>query len=67
MEKILIIEDDRAVQRALKRLFESEGYGVEIKGDGKSALDSFRAAAPAAIVLSATVLVQPRSAALIRP
>jgi len=51
MEKILIIEDDRAVQRALKRLFESEGYGVEIKGDGKSALDSFRAAAPAAIVL----------------
>ena len=51
MEKILIIEDDRAVQKALKRLFESEGYAVEIKADGKSALDAFRAAAPAAIVL----------------
>jgi DNA-binding response OmpR family regulator len=51
MEKILIIEDDRAVQRALKRLFESEGYGVDINGDGKSALEAFRAAAPAAIVL----------------
>lgn len=51
MEKILVIEDDRAVQRALKRLFESEGYGVDIKGDGKSALEAFRAAAPAAIVL----------------
>jgi DNA-binding response OmpR family regulator len=51
MEKILIIEDDRAVQRALNRLFESEGYGVDIKADGKSALEAFRAAAPAAIVL----------------
>ena len=51
MEKILIIEDDRAVQKALKRLFESEAYGVEIKADGKSAVDAFRAAAPAAIVL----------------
>jgi DNA-binding response OmpR family regulator len=51
MENILIIEDDPAVQRALKRLFESQGYGVEIKADGKSALDAFRAAAPAAIVL----------------
>ena len=51
MEKILIVEDDRAVQKALKRLFESEGYGVDIKTDGKSAMDAFRAAAPAAIVL----------------
>src|SRR5690242_11037836 len=51
MEKILIVEDDRAVQRALNRLFESEGYGVDIKSDGKSALEAFRAAAPTAIVL----------------
>ena len=51
MEKILIIEDDQAVQKALRRLFESEGYGVDIQADGKSALEAFRAAAPAAIVL----------------
>jgi len=51
MEKILIIEDDQAVQRALKRLFETEGYSVDIKADGKSALEAFRAAAPAAIIL----------------
>jgi DNA-binding response OmpR family regulator len=51
MEKILIVEDDRAVQKALKRLFQSEGYGVEITGDGKSALDAFRIAAPTAIIL----------------
>jgi DNA-binding response OmpR family regulator len=51
MEKILIVEDDRAVQKALKRLFQSEGYGVEISGDGKSALEAFRIAAPTAIIL----------------
>ncbi len=51
MERILIVEDDRAVQRALKRLFECEGYGVDIQPDGKSALDSFRKAVPTAIVL----------------
>ncbi|MBZ5705041.1 MAG: response regulator transcription factor [Acidobacteriia bacterium] len=51
MERILVVEDDRAVQRALKRLFETEGFAVEISSDGKSALEAFRAAAPAAIVL----------------
>ena len=33
MERILIVEDDQAVQKALKRLFEAEGYNVEISGD----------------------------------
>ena len=43
MERILIVDDDPAIQKALRRLFEAEGYGVEISGDGKSALDGFRA------------------------
>lgn len=51
MERILVVEDDRAVQRALKRLFETEGFAVEISSDGKSALEAFRTTAPAAIVL----------------
>src|SRR6266404_825546 len=51
METILIVEDDRSTQKALKRLFESEGYAVEIRGDGKSALEAFRTAAPTAIIL----------------
>jgi len=51
MEKILIVEDDQAVQKALKRLFESAGYAVEITGDGGSALEAFRSATPTAIVL----------------
>ena len=49
--RILVVEDDPAVQKALRRLFETEGYTVETQSDGKSALDSFRASAPAAIVL----------------
>lgn len=51
MERILVVEDDRPVQKALKRLFESEGFDVDIKGDGHSALEAFRAAAPSVIVL----------------
>jgi len=51
MERILVVEDDRAVQKALKRLFEAEGFSVEISGDGKSALEAYRAVAPAAVVL----------------
>jgi DNA-binding response OmpR family regulator len=51
MERILVVEDDRAVQRALRRLFETEGFAVEISADGKSALEAFRNTAPAAIVL----------------
>ena len=49
--RILVVEDDPAVQKALKRLFETEGYTVEVQSDGQSALESFQAAAPAAVVL----------------
>ena len=51
METILIVEDDQAVQKALKRLFQSAGYAVEISGDGISALEVFRTSNPTAIVL----------------
>ncbi len=49
--RILVVEDDPAVQKALRRLFETEGYAVETQSDGRSALDSFQTAAPAAVVL----------------
>src|SRR6202046_4625355 len=49
--RILVVEDDPAVQKALRRLFETEGYTVETQSDGRSALDSFQASAPAAVVL----------------
>jgi len=50
-ERILVVEDDHAVQKALKRLFESEGFEIEIRGDGKAAVDAFRKFTPAVIVL----------------
>jgi len=49
--RILVVEDDPAVQKALRRLFETEGYSVETQSDGKSAIESFQSATPAAIVL----------------
>jgi DNA-binding response OmpR family regulator len=51
MERILVVEDDHAVQKALKRLFEGEGFAVEISSDGKAALEAFRKTVPSAIVL----------------
>jgi DNA-binding response OmpR family regulator len=51
MERVLVIEDDRAVQKALKRLFESEGYAVDVASDGSDGLQKFRASQPSALVL----------------
>lgn len=51
MERILVVEDDRAVQKALKRLFESEGYSVESALDGEAGLGAFRSTPPTAVVL----------------
>jgi len=50
-ERILIIEDDRAVQKALRRLFEGEGFTVDIAGNGIEGREMFRAALPAVLVL----------------
>jgi two-component system, OmpR family, alkaline phosphatase synthesis response regulator PhoP len=51
MEKILIIEDDRSIHKALSRLFEGEGYGVEFASDGQAGLTAFHAAPPVLVIL----------------
>jgi two-component system alkaline phosphatase synthesis response regulator PhoP len=51
MEKLLIIEDDRAIYKALKQLFESEGYAIEFATDGAAGLAAFRAAPPSLVIL----------------
>src|SRR5579871_4835520 len=51
MERILVIEDDRAVQKALKRLFEAEGFVVDIASNGNAGMEMFRAAPPSVLVL----------------
>ncbi|MBI1983080.1 MAG: response regulator transcription factor [Acidobacteria bacterium] len=51
MEKILIIEDDKSLHKALARLFESEGYAVEFATDGLAGLEAFHASPPALVLL----------------
>ena len=51
LERILVIEDDHAVQKALKRLFEAEGFGVDIASSGTAGMELFRASKPSALVL----------------
>ena len=51
MERIVVVEEERPVRKAVKQLFEAEGFPVEISSDGKSALEAYRAATPSAVVL----------------
>jgi DNA-binding response OmpR family regulator len=48
---ILAIEDDSAVQKILRRLFETEGYRIDLAKDGLSGLQRFCKRTPSAIVL----------------
>jgi DNA-binding response OmpR family regulator len=51
MDKILVIEDDLAVQRALRRTFESAGFEVSVAPDGAGAMEIFRATMPRIVIL----------------
>jgi DNA-binding response OmpR family regulator len=51
MEKILVIEDDQAVQRALRRTFESAGFEVNVAADGAVAMETFRGFVPRLVIL----------------
>ncbi len=51
MEEILIVEDSRAMQNALRRLFEGDTMSVQIAGDGVEALELFRGRVPTAVIL----------------
>ncbi|HKT12968.1 MAG TPA: response regulator transcription factor [Terriglobia bacterium] len=51
MEKILIVEDDRSLYKALKLAFEADGYAIEFASDGEAGLQAFRNSPPAIVVL----------------
>src|SRR5947209_4246938 len=51
MDQILVIEDDPKMQRAISRLFEPEGFAVEIAADGLAGLEAFSARQPAIVIL----------------
>lgn len=50
-ERILVIEDDRALRKILGRLFSSEGYEVDVVSDAVCGLERLRQGVPAAVVL----------------
>ncbi len=51
MDKVLIVEDSQAMQRALQRAFTAEGYQVDVASDGLAGLNSFREQRPNAVLL----------------
>jgi DNA-binding response OmpR family regulator len=50
-DRIVVVETDPALRRALKRLFASHGYEVELVSDGVSALETLRIRPPSAVIL----------------
>ncbi len=50
-DRILVVDDDPSVQKALRHLFEVEGFAVETHSDGQAGLDSFYANAPSVTIL----------------
>lgn len=51
MDTVLVVEDSRAMQRTLQRLFEADGLRVQIASDGIAGLESFRKQPPSVVVL----------------
>jgi DNA-binding NtrC family response regulator len=48
MGRILVIEDDGALRKVLRRLFLSEGYEVDVASDAVCGLERLRQGTPAA-------------------
>src|SRR3981189_3956104 len=51
VDTVLVVEDSRAMQRTLQRLFESDSLQVQIASDGPTGLQLFRKQLPCAVVL----------------
>jgi DNA-binding response OmpR family regulator len=50
-DRILVIEDDEALRKILRRLFSAEGYEVDLVPEGLPALEMLRQRAPAAAIV----------------
>lgn len=51
MERILVVEDDVAVQKALRRTFESAGFDVTVATEGSTAMQTYAAVQPKIVLL----------------
>jgi two-component system response regulator RegX3 len=49
--RILIVEDDEALQYAISRVLERDGFAVDVVGDGESGIDAARTSAYDVVVL----------------
>jgi DNA-binding response OmpR family regulator len=52
-DRILVIEDDGALRKILRRLFSSERYEVDVVPDGIAGLEMLRQKPPIAVILDA--------------
>jgi DNA-binding response OmpR family regulator len=59
MERILLIEDDRNIYKALKHFFEKEGFELEVAADGALGLEAFRARKPSLVILDLKLPIVP--------
>src|SRR6202035_839982 len=50
-DRILVIEDDEALRKLLRRLFSAEGYEVDLVPEGLPALEMLRQRTPAAAIV----------------
>jgi DNA-binding response OmpR family regulator len=55
VERILVVEDDGALRKILKRLFSSEGYAVDVVPDSVAGLEMLRRRLPSAVILDLQV------------
>ncbi len=51
MDTLLVVEDSRAMQQAIRRIFEGEAFEVRVASDGLAGLAAFREQAPSAVIL----------------
>jgi DNA-binding response OmpR family regulator len=51
IDRILVIEHDRALQKILRRLFSTEGYEVDVVPGGVAGLEMLRQRLPSVVVL----------------
>jgi len=51
MERILVIEHDKALQKVIERTLTSEGYEVELVSNGTTGLELVRAETPSALIV----------------
>lgn len=51
MDTVLVVEDNRAMQRTLQRLLEADSLRVQIASDGIAGLECFRKQLPSAVLL----------------